>query len=167
MTQRGTVAYLGLGANLGDRERTIARAIESLSERCEILSRSSLYETQPEGHADQPPFLNCAIALRTALPARGLLALAKRIEQELGRVPSFPCGPRAIDIDILLYGDLVLDEEDLKVPHPRMHLRRFALAPLCEIAPDAAHPVLRADVRTLLSRVPETAANAVRMRVRR
>ena len=149
-----TRAYVGLGANLGDRERTIRRALELLNaeEGIELVAVSTLRETDPVGYADQPPFLNGAAAVDTELAPRELLDRLLEVERELGRMraegPRY--GPRTIDLDLLLYGDLVVDEPGLTVPHPRLAERRFALEPLHELDPDLRLPDGRA-VRELLS----------------
>jgi 2-amino-4-hydroxy-6-hydroxymethyldihydropteridine diphosphokinase len=136
-------AYVGPGANLGPREATILRAVDLLAAEpeVELLELSSLVETEPVGVTDQPEFVNGAVSLETALPPRELLAALLRIERELGRVRSGEqWGPRTIDLDLLLYGDEVVDEPGLTVPHPRLHERRFALEPLAEIEPDLEIP---------------------------
>jgi 2-amino-4-hydroxy-6-hydroxymethyldihydropteridine diphosphokinase len=137
-------AFVGIGANLGDRERTIRRALELLAERpgVELVAASTLRETDPVGYLDQPRFLNGAVELRTELPPRVLLETLLDVERELGRIrgegPRF--GPRPIDLDLLLYGDEVADEPGLVLPHPRLHERRFALEPLAELDPALAVP---------------------------
>jgi 2-amino-4-hydroxy-6-hydroxymethyldihydropteridine diphosphokinase len=139
-----TRAYIGLGANLGDREATIRRAVEVLAAdpEIEVAAVSSLRETDPVGYADQPPFLNGAAVLDTELSPRALLDRLLAVEQELGRVrgegPRY--GPRAIDLDLLLYGDGVVDEPGLIVPHPRLAERRFALEPLHQLDPGLRLP---------------------------
>jgi 2-amino-4-hydroxy-6-hydroxymethyldihydropteridine diphosphokinase len=149
-----TRAYVGVGANLGDREGTIRRALELLDaeDGIELVAVSTLRETAPVGYAEQPPFLNGAAAVDTGLAPRELLELLLAVERELGRVraegPRY--GPRTIDLDLLLYGDLVVDEPGLTVPHPRLAERRFALEPLHELDPDLRLPDGRA-VRELLS----------------
>lgn len=148
-----TCAYVGLGANLGDREGAIRRALELLGAdpAIEVVAVSALRETDPVGYAEQPRFLNGAAALETGLSARDLLERLLAVERELGRVrgegPRF--GPRAIDLDLLLYGDEVVDEPGLTVPHPRLAERRFALEPLHELDPALRLPDGRA-VRELL-----------------
>ena len=148
-----TLAYVGLGANLGDRERTIRRAVGLLGAdpEVEVVAVSSLRETDPVGYADQPRFLNGAAAVETELPPGGLLDRLLAVERELGRVrgegPRY--GPRAIDLDLLLYGDQVVEEPGLTVPHPRLAERRFALEPLHELDPGLRLPDGRA-VRELL-----------------
>jgi len=147
-------AYLGLGSNLGDREGTLRRAIELIgtAPSVRVDSVSSFYETEPVGFVEQGRFINAAACVKTTLSAHELLRVCQGVEYALGRVRTIKWGPRTLDIDILLYGDDVLDTEDLKVPHPLMHERRFVLEPLSEIAPDAFHPVLRMTVRELLDR---------------
>lgn len=138
-----TTAYIGLGANLGDRRGTIERALELLAAApgVEMLAVSTLRETDPVGFENQPKFLNGAAAVETALPAGELLGVLLRIERELGRTREGPrFGPRTIDLDLLLYGDAELDEPGLTVPHPRLHERRFALEPLVELAPGVVVP---------------------------
>jgi 2-amino-4-hydroxy-6-hydroxymethyldihydropteridine diphosphokinase len=135
-------AYVGLGANLGDRRATIDRALELLraAPGLDVLAVSSLRETDPVGFEDQPRFLNGAVALETTLTARELLDLLLEIEQRLGRTRGPRFGPRTIDLDLLVYGDAELDEPGLTVPHPRLHERRFALEPLAELAPALVVP---------------------------
>jgi 2-amino-4-hydroxy-6-hydroxymethyldihydropteridine diphosphokinase len=139
-----TRAYVGVGANLGDREGTIRAALAALDARPDVavVAVSTLRETDPVGYVDQPRFLNGAAALETGLGPRELLDALLEIERELGRVrgegPRF--GPRPIDLDLLLHGDLVLDEPGLVVPHPRLHERLFALEPLAELDPALVVP---------------------------
>jgi 2-amino-4-hydroxy-6-hydroxymethyldihydropteridine diphosphokinase len=150
-----TRAYVGLGANLGECEATIHRALELLAaeEGIEVRAVSRLLETDPVGVLDQPRFLNGAAALDTSLPARELLETLLRVEQALGRVRSgVRFGPRTIDLDLLLYGKVVVDEPGLHVPHPRLHERRFALAPLAELDPELEIPG-RGRVSDLLARL--------------
>jgi 2-amino-4-hydroxy-6-hydroxymethyldihydropteridine diphosphokinase len=143
-----TRAYVGLGANLGDRTGTIRRAVELLGAEpgIEVVAVSTLRETEPVGYVDQPAFLNGAAALETVLSPRELLERLLAVELALGRVrgegPRF--GPRAIDLDLLLYGDEVVNEPGLIVPHPRLPERRFALEPLHELDPDLSLPDGRA-----------------------
>jgi 2-amino-4-hydroxy-6-hydroxymethyldihydropteridine diphosphokinase len=132
-----TRAYVGVGANLGDREATIRAAIETLPA---VVAVSKLRETDPVGVVDQPPFLNGAVALETELAPRDLLAVLLAVERKLGRERRERWGPRTIDLDLLLYGDEAIDEPGLTVPHPRLHERRFALEPLVDLDPDVAIP---------------------------
>jgi len=139
-----TRAFVGLGANLGDREATILRALARLKEEPEIrvVRVSTLRETDPVGYVDQPQFLNGVVELETELPARDLLTRLLAIERELGRTREDgpPLGPRTIDLDLLLYGEDTIAEAGLQVPHPRLHERRFVLEPLAEVAPDIVIP---------------------------
>ena len=136
-------AYIGLGANLGDREATIGRALELLAERpgIEVLAVSRLRETEPWGYTNQPAFMNGAAAILTSLPAAELLDALLAVERELGRSRGgLRYGPRTIDLDLLLYGDDVIDEPGLTVPHPRLHERSFALEPLMDLDRDLVVP---------------------------
>jgi 2-amino-4-hydroxy-6-hydroxymethyldihydropteridine diphosphokinase len=152
--------YLSLGSNLGDRERNLREAIRMLGEAGVHAQRvSSLYETEPVGVRDQPWFLNLVVEAETELFPRQLLARIHRIEFALGRKRVRPQGPRTADIDILLYGDSVIETEELTVPHPRLEERRFVLEPLAELAPELRHPVSRRTIRELLA---GTAGQAVR-----
>lgn len=154
-----TRAFVGLGANLRDRERTIRRAIDLLAdaEGVRVVGVSALRETEPVGLLDQPPFLNGAVAVETELDAPHLLDRLLAIERELGRTRhGARYGPRTIDLDLLLFGDEVLEEPGLSVPHPRLHERRFALEPLADLDPDAVVPG-RGSVRDLLSELDSAA----------
>lgn len=129
-------AFLGLGANLGDRMATLSRAVAGLPD---VVAVSSLYETEPVGGPPgQPAYLNLVVELETDLSPRDLLGLAHELEAAAGRVRGVRFGPRTLDVDVLLVGDLVVDDPDLVVPHPRMRERRFVMVPLTEIAPDVA-----------------------------
>jgi 2-amino-4-hydroxy-6-hydroxymethyldihydropteridine diphosphokinase len=132
-----TRAYVGLGANLGDREATIRAAAAVLPG---LVAVSELRETEPVGVVDQPPFLNGAAALETELSARELLDALLAIERDLGRERRERWGPRPIDLDLLLYGEERIDEPGLTVPHPRLHERRFALEPLADLDPELVVP---------------------------
>ena len=146
-------AYVGVGANLGDRRATIERAIELLgaADGVEVLAASTLRETDPVGIEDQPRFLNGALELATTLGARELLDALLAVERTLGRTRDGPrLGPRTIDLDLLVYGTERIDEPGLTVPHPRLHERRFALEPLAELTPDLELPG-RGPVSELLS----------------
>jgi 2-amino-4-hydroxy-6-hydroxymethyldihydropteridine diphosphokinase len=134
-------AYVGLGSNLGDREESLLRAVDLLRERIEVSAVSSFRETEPWGYVDQPAFLNAAVEVETELGPRELLEVLLEVERVLGRTREGPrYGPRTIDIDLLLYGDEVVDEPGLTVPHPRLHERRFALEPLAELDPELVVP---------------------------
>lgn len=148
-------AYLSLGSNLGDRLRLIQEAVAALTvEAGPVTALSSLYETEPLGFSSPHRFLNVALALETTLSPETLLAVTQRIERDLGRTHKSADGryaDRTIDIDLLFVGDAVLDTPALTLPHPRLHLRRFVLEPLCEIAPALLHPLLRKSVSQLLA----------------
>ncbi|NTU63545.1 MAG: 2-amino-4-hydroxy-6-hydroxymethyldihydropteridine diphosphokinase, partial [Chloroflexi bacterium] len=130
-----TRVYLGLGSNLGDRHGRMIEALDRLQAYMTIDSISSIYETEPWGYADQPRFLNAVCGGEADLTPHKLLGVVKTIEAEMGREPTFRYGPRAIDIDILLYGEAVIDQVDVSIPHAHLHERDFVLAPLTEIAP--------------------------------
>jgi len=139
-------AYVGLGANLGPREVTLLRAVDLLAGEpgIEVLAVSQLRETDPIGDTDQPEYLNGAVSVETTLAPRELLDALLRVERELGRVrDGTQWGPRTIDLDLLVYGDEIVDEPGLRVPHPRLHERRFALEPLVELEPELTIPGLR------------------------
>lgn len=155
--------HIGLGSNVGDRLAALRSAVALLAEHGTIERVSSVYETAPVGVVDQPPFLNACVALATALSARELLARTRAVEHALGRVERRRWGPREIDVDILLCGDLVVAEPDLAVPHPRMTDRAFVLVPLAEIAAGAVVPGTDASVATLLERVPRAPDDVVRV----
>lgn len=150
-------AYLGLGSNLGQREANLAQAVCLLarSQQVHVLHSSSVYETEPWGVTDQPSFLNAVLEITTFLSPVALLDLVKRVESEVGREPTFRWGPRLIDVDILLYGDQVVqgDEPDLQIPHPRMTKRAFVLVPLAELAPELVHPLSKVRVDQLAAGV--------------
>ena len=146
--------YLSLGSNLGEREDRLSQALDALEGAdFSIAARSSVYETEPQDVPNQPWFLNMAVAGRTRLLPLQLLNLLLRIEREIGRVRHAHQrrGPRPIDLDLLLFGNAVIDLPQLTVPHPRMCERRFVLEPLLEIAPDLRHPVTREPLRAYLA----------------
>ncbi len=141
--------YLGLGTNLGHRARNLKEALCRLDDSSQIKRISCAYRSEPWGYTEQPRFINMVVQITTPLPPSELLQALKVIEQDMGRAPGPKWGPRLIDIDILLYGDLILDDSGLTIPHPYLPERDFVLGPLCEIAPDLIHPVLGKSVRDL------------------
>lgn len=145
------IVYLGIGSNLGRREENCLKALKAIEEKgMKVKKQSLLYETEPWGVREQPDFINMAIEVETDLPPDKLLQIVKEIEKEMGRTETYKWGPRIIDIDILLYDDLIYETSDLKIPHPFMHERDFVLRPLSEIAPDKVHPVLNKTISELL-----------------
>ncbi|MGC1293521.1 MAG: 2-amino-4-hydroxy-6-hydroxymethyldihydropteridine diphosphokinase [Alloacidobacterium sp.] len=161
-------AYIGLGSNLpspaGTPVETIEAAFCALEHLGEVTARSSLYETAPVGIMEQPRFVNAVAALRTADPPDLLLEKLLAIERNFGRdrKNSTPKGPRTLDLDLLLVGELVVNTPTLSLPHPALAERRFALAPLTEIAPELRHPVLHATMRDLLAALPDAGANSMK-----
>ncbi len=149
-------AYISAGSNLGDRRANLEFALNALTRGGTVVRRSSYFETEPVGFADQPWFLNLAIELHTPLAPMNLLLFCRSVESECGRVRSFPNAPRTLDLDILLYGDRILRAEGLIIPHPRMAERRFVLEPLAQIAPDVIHPVLKKSIHALLETCADT-----------
>lgn len=143
-------AYLSLGSNVGDRFANLHAAIDALARIGRVVKASSFYETEPVEFTAQEWFINCVVELETPLAPRALLDALLGIEQSMGRRRGLPKGPRNIDLDILFYEDRVIEEPGLRIPHPAMHRRRFVLAPLAEIAPDAIHPVFMRSSRDLL-----------------
>jgi 2-amino-4-hydroxy-6-hydroxymethyldihydropteridine diphosphokinase len=153
MTDMVTV-YLGLGSNLGNRQANLDMGMKLLSERMRMGKVSSIYDTEPLDNVNQPRFLNLACEVQTRLAPEGLLALIKGIEQKMGRY-SRTGEPRIIDIDILLYGETVMETPDLTIPHAKMLNRAFVLLPLSEIAPDVIHPVTRKAIKDMNNAIKE------------
>ena len=140
MTAEVTTVYLGLGSNVGDRKRHLMRALERLAPQLQVEAISSLYETDPVGPQDQQDFYNAVCRASTRLTPNELLEHVKQIERDIGRLERERWGPREIDIDILLYGDQVVESPELHIPHPEMNDRAFVLVPLAELAADVHHP---------------------------
>jgi len=159
------IVFLSLGSNVGDRAANLNAAIERLRTLGEIVAVSSFYDTEPVGLAAQPWFLNCAVKLDTEKMPKQLLAGILDIEQQMGRRRVQKNGPRTIDIDILLFGNSIIETKGLTVPHIGMHERRFVLEPLAEIAPELRHPVFKRTIRELRDALPS--GQAVRKVVER
>jgi 2-amino-4-hydroxy-6-hydroxymethyldihydropteridine diphosphokinase len=165
------LAAIGLGANLPSParshartpEQTIAAAIDDLANAGTIVARSSLYSTEPVGFADQPAFVNAAVTLSTSLAPQTLLELLLAIEHRYGRDRSsdLPNQPRTLDLDLLLFDDLILNSPSLTLPHPALASRRFVLAPLAEIAPNLRHPILKKNIAELLAALPAEGPNRI------
>ena len=143
-------AYLSAGTNRGDRKANLKFALDSLARRTTVSNTSSCYETEPVGFLDQSWFLNQAIELKTELAPLELLSLCQKIEASRGRIRTFANAPRILDLDILLYGDIVINQERLIIPHPRLADRKFVLESLVQIAPEIIHPILKRSMRSLL-----------------
>ncbi len=146
-----TIAYIGIGSNIGDKTANCQTAVEGLEEAGRVIGVSSFYYTEPVGYKEQEDFINAVASLETTRSPAELLAICHAIEDRLGRRRTVRWGPRTVDLDILLYGDLVVNRPDLVIPHPLMAMRRFVLAPLVEIAPEVIHPVLNKTMFQLLS----------------
>ncbi len=145
-----TVAYIGLGSNLGDREANLNKAISMLSQNSPVITVSSIFQTEPEVCKDQPDFLNSVACIDTDHAAVELLKTLNSIERQMGRERPYAGAPRVIDLDLLIFGGDIISQPGLDVPHPRLHLRVFVLAPMAEIAPDFVHPVLHKSMKELL-----------------
>jgi 2-amino-4-hydroxy-6-hydroxymethyldihydropteridine diphosphokinase len=148
------LVYLSLGSNVGDRFAQLQEAVAKLATVGGVVATSSFYETEPVEFTQQPWFMNCALALETVKTPQQVMAAILRIEEDMGRRRVQKKGPRAIDIDILLFDDTILDSNEVTIPHPAMHERRFVLEPLAEIAPEALHPLLKKTIRELRDALP-------------
>lgn len=150
--------FIGLGSNIGDRESNLSAAVEKLQNIAKIKKLSSIYETEPMEYKDQEWFLNMAAEITTRLKPHDLLKQLQQIEKNLGRIREIRYGPRAMDLDILLYGDTVMQGKDLIIPHFKMCERAFVLVPLCEIASGIIHPIFKKNIKTLLNQLPNNYA---------
>lgn len=143
--------YIAFGSNIGDRYAAIEDAFKLIAKNhMKIIKKSEIYETEPYGYKDQPPFINGAFIAETELNCHEVLERLLKIEAEIGRVRLIRWGPRIIDLDIIFFNDEIFDEEDLKVPHPDMQNRDFVLVPLKDICPDYVHPVLKKSIVQML-----------------
>ena len=162
MSDLTAAVYLGLGANVGNRRANLRMALARMQTFARLEAVSRLYETAPVGLQEQPPFFNAACCVTTGLEPAALFRFLKNLEAEIGRRPGGPLwGPRPIDVDILLYGERVVESDDLRIPHPRLAERAFVLAPLCDLAPEMRHPSLGKTVRELLEAVGEAGVTVI------
>jgi 2-amino-4-hydroxy-6-hydroxymethyldihydropteridine diphosphokinase len=150
-------AFIGIGSNMSDPHRNCLDAVDRIGriDNCEIISESSLYLTAPVGVQDQEWYINSAVSITTGLSAQDLMKRLLEIEADMGRVRTTKWGPRVIDLDILLFGQDIIDDILVKVPHPMMHLRKFVMAPMAELAPDLIHPGLGKTIMELLKEIPD------------
>lgn len=157
------VSFVGIGSNLGNPVGNCLKAIELISSlsKLKVPQRSSLYKTEPVGFPEQNWFVNCVIETSTTLSAHSLLKTLQQIEDSMGRVRETKWGPRIIDLDILLYGHDIVEDDQLVIPHPELHKRRFVLVPLCEIAPYFVHPVFETPIKELLDGLGDKSEIAV------
>lgn len=155
-----TICYVGIGSNRESPADRCREAIQRLAAASgvKVLRSSSLYKTEPVGFAEQEWFANAVVEIRTTLPARELLGCLRKIEEDMGRIRGPKWGPRIIDLDILLYGQEVIQDADLVIPHPELHKRRFVLVPLQEIASYAIHPAFGVSIRGLMDRLEDGSA---------
>jgi 2-amino-4-hydroxy-6-hydroxymethyldihydropteridine diphosphokinase len=156
-TDQSELIYLSLGSNLGDRLKNLQAVVEGLPPQVQIVKKSSIYETEPWGYLDQPSFLNQVLCVKTSLSPLELLALIKDLERRIGRKPSFRYGPREVDVDILIFGDRLIDEDILTVPHKKLQERAFVLVPLAEISPDLILPGADRPIKELLGHLDSSA----------
>ena len=150
-----SIVFIGIGSNLGDRVSYCKKAFDEISGFARITRTSSLYETDPVGKEDQPEFINCLVVIETELSPQDLLNQLNLVETKLGRKREEKWGPRPIDLDIIYYDDRIISDENLEIPHPRAHNRRFVLEPLCEIAPEFVDPKFNVSVIELLDRIDD------------
>ncbi len=150
-----TKVFLGLGSNIGKKEENIYKAVDLLSEKIKNLKMSKFYISKAVGYKNQPDFINAAVKGFTDLSPHELLYYIKSVEKNLGRIYRFHWGPREIDIDILFYGELILENKNLIIPHPRLHERDFVLLPLMDLEPNFIHPVFKKSIRDLYQDLKE------------
>lgn len=143
--------YISLGSNIGDKKSNLQKAIALISIKCEVVAQSSLYETAPWGNINQDNFVNQVIYLKTLYSPKNLMTFLLAVESEMGRIREDKWGPRTIDLDILFYDDVIIDEEKLKVPHPQISARKFILTPMAELSQSLIHPVLNKTINSLLA----------------
>lgn len=141
--------FIALGTNIGEKEKNLQIALTEISEFAEIIKKSEIHETKPEGFKEQDDFLNMVVEVSTTLTPTELIIRLQEIEHKMGRVRTIKNGPRIIDLDILLYEDQIISAAEIKIPHPRMHKRSFVLNPLSEIAPQKIHPILKISIENL------------------
>ncbi len=148
-------AFIGLGSNLGEKVKNCNDALEYISEFCEVTSMSSLYESEPAGYTEQPKFVNAVVKIETDLSPHNLLNSLKLIEKKMGRETTFRWGPRIIDLDILFYDNLVIESDNLVIPHEELQKRRFVLEPILEIESDLVHPKFKVSVKEILNNLKD------------
>lgn len=150
-----TISYVALGGNEGDRLANLEAGLRQMAASLSVSAISPLYETEPIGFANQEWFLNAVAAVETGMSPHELLMVLQAVERIVGKATPFPNGPRTLDLDLLLYGDQVIHDSELIVPHPRLHVRKFVLRPLADVAPNATHPTLGKKILHLLNNVGE------------
>lgn len=155
-TMEDNIAYIGLGSNIGDRFENLTSALRELSEFSTILTKSQIYETEPVGYKEQQDFLNMVVKISTNLSPIDLIIRLEEIEHKMGRIKEIVDGPRNIDLDILFFGNEVINSQSLKIPHPRLQNRKFVLQPLSEIAGELIHPVLNKSIQALAAALKST-----------
>jgi len=149
-----SVVYIGLGSNIGDKQGNITNALCLISKICKVKKKSHVYITEPVGNIEQDWFLNCVVEIETEIEPKQLLSSFKSIERKLGRAKNVKNGPRIIDIDILFYGNNIVNTKNLVIPHPLLHERLFVLQPMIDLNPDFIHPVLKKSIQELYKNHP-------------